>query len=251
MLLCSNPEQVLSYVYIYLTYEHKIKCESGRLQFNFEQSNTKKLYRNIFDKSSEFVSWGLLPIDENRTLFSRDDPVRLYDSSIDKTVFLNIKRPLANVLEELIAKNYIRNLAIRTIDNYIYEGENHISILMEAVEQGRVFSWNLDNLPDMTRLYSAEYENCLWIKVADEDITFEELRKDFYDDGDYVVTQMIHLQHDGNVITHLDHEYIFYDLETYEIRMRDATVKGEGRRRIKTFKIDHSFIPTEYPCKMF
>ena len=58
--------------------------------------------------------------------------------------------------------------------------------------------------------------------------------------GNLLSTQMIHLQHVGNTITHLDHEYIFYDLENYDERIYNVGVKGEGRKRVKTFKIDRS-----------
>ena len=70
---------------------------------------------------------------------------------------------------------------------YIYDGVNCMGSLLEALEKGRIFSWNLEKLPDVTRLYSAEYEDCLWIKVEGSDITFEELCKDFHEDGEFVV----------------------------------------------------------------
>lgn len=148
--------------------------------------------------------------------------------------------------------SYIRSIiAIRSCDFYIYDGVNCMGSLLEALEKGRIFSWDFEKLPDVTRLYSAEYEDCLWIKVEGSDITFEELCKDFHEDGEFVVTQMIHLQHVGNTITHLDHEYIFYDLENYDERIYNVGVKGEGRKRVKTFKIDRSTIPMDYQCKMY
>ena len=251
MLASSAPERVLSYVYVYLAYNLYRKENEMKNCYLGEQPNTEALYKNVFDKSSEFRSWGLLPVDEIRKFDSQNDPVRLYDSSLDKTIFLNMPRPLAGVLDELYKKHYIGNFAIRSCDFYIYDGVNCMGSLLEALEKGSIFSWNLEKLPDVTRLYSAEYEDCLWIKVEGSDITFEELCKDFHEDGEFVVTQMIHLQHVGNTITHLDHEYIFYDLENYDERIYNVGVKGEGRKRVKTFKIDRSTIPMDYQCKMY
>ena len=108
-------------------------CYSG------EQPNTEALYKNVFDKSSEFRAWGLLPVDEIRKFDSQNDPVRLYDSSLDKTIFLNMPRPLAGVLDELYKKHYIGNFAIRSCDFYIYDGVNCMGSLLEALEKGRIF----------------------------------------------------------------------------------------------------------------
>ena len=49
---------------------------------------------------------------------------------------------------------------------------------------------------------------------------------------------------------HLDHEYIFYDLDEYEKRLSNYRIKGQARKRIKTFKIDRSRIPLDYPCNI-
>lgn len=252
MAASASPEETLSYVYLVLSYKFKEKIDKKGKQYSFQQPYTEALYKPVFDKASVFKTWGLLPIDGVRKLYSVDDPVRLYDSDLDKTVFLNIPRPLAEVLDKLYKEKRIKKLAIRSKDDYIFNGENHVGQLCEAVEKGRVFSWKLDKLPDVTKLYREEfYEDCLWIKSEGDDITFEELCGDFHDDGENVITQMIHLQHTGAKITHLDHEYIFYDVESYEARMKNAAVKGEGRKRVKTFKIDQSDIPMDYPCRMY
>lgn len=180
-----------------------------------------------------------------------DDPVRIYDSSLNETIFLNIPRPLARVFDELRVAKYIKEIAIRSIDSRIYDGENHRGYLMEAVEKGSIFSWNLDELPQVSKLYDVNYyEDCLWIKAGNGEMTFEELCEDFHDDGENVVTQMIHLQYAGSSITHLDHEYIFYDLESYEKRKLNVNIKGQAKRWVKTFKIDRSDIPMDYPCRM-
>lgn len=247
-----NPEQILSYVYIYLSYKYWKRALDKKNQYDFKQPNTEALYKNVFDKSSEFKSWGLIPIDEKRKLYSTDDPVRIYDSSLNKTIFVNMPRPIAGILDELECKGYIKNLAVRSQDSNIYEGENHIGVIQEALERGRIFSWNVGLLPAVTKLCTEEFnDDCLWIKSEGNELTFEELCEDFHDDGDNVVTQMIHLQYEGNAISHLDHEYIFYDIESYTARKSDPKVKGKAKKRVKTLKIDNSAIPMDYSCKMY
>lgn len=241
------PERVLSYVYIYLEYSLKKK---NNLYSN-EQPDIKELYDKVFNKSSELKKWGLLPVNEVRKLYTNTYPVRIYDSNLNKTLLVQISSPLAKVFKELYEKHYIYNLAIRPKDFPILDGENYVGILQEAVERGSVFTWSLDELPAVTRLYNGEhYEDCLWIKSEGEDITFEELCQDFHEEGEYVVTQMIHLQHSEKNITHIDHEYIFYNLDEYEERKFNPKIKGEEKKRVKTFKIDHSNIPMDYACKM-
>ena len=241
------PERVLSYVYIYLEYSLKKK---NNLYSN-EQPDIKELYDKVFNKSSELKKWGLLPVNQVRKLYTNTYPVRIYDSNLNKTLLVQISSPLAKVFKELYEKHYIYNLAIRPKDFPILDGENYVGILQEAVERGSVFSWSLDELPAVTRLYNGEhYEDCLWIKSEGEDITFEELCQDFHEEGEYVVTQMIHLQHSEKNITHIDHEYIFYNLDEYEERKFNPKIKGEEKKRVKTFKIDHSNIPMDYACKM-
>lgn len=241
------PERVLSYVYIYLEYSLKKK---NNLYSN-EQPDIKELYDKVFNKSSELKKWGLLPVNQVRKLYTNTYPVRIYDSNLNKTLLVQISSPLAKVFKELYEKHYIYNLAIRPKDFPILDGENYVGILQEAVERGSVFFWSLDELPAVTRLYNGEhYEDCLWIKSEGEDITFEELCQDFHEEGEYVVTQMIHLQHSEKNITHIDHEYIFYNLDEYEERKFNPKIKGEEKKRVKTFKIDHSNIPMDYACKM-
>ena len=62
-----------------------------------------------------------------------------------------------------------------------------------------------------------------------------------------MVTQVIHCEYfkdsGSYFICHLDHEFIFYSIDEYEMRQRDPAQKGNARKRIKTFKIDKAMIP--------
>lgn len=51
-------------------------------------------------------------------------------------------------------------------------------------------------------------------------------------------------------ITHMDHEYIFYDVREYEKRLVDVTQKGTAKARMKSFKIDDAEIPFTAQCNI-
>ena len=247
-IMISNPEMILSYVYIYLRVSYSDKC----FDYSFQQPLIDSIYKDTFDKSSTFKKWGLLPIDNNRIFCALDEPVRIYDKITDQTIFIMLSRPLALIFDELIKNNFINCISFRGIDNRIYEGENHLSTMCEAVEKGLIFSFNLEKLPSITKLFKVScYEDTLWVIKDSQNITFEELCNDFHTFEDTIVTQMIHLEYDNDCITHIDHEYIFYSIEEYGQRIRNPHTKGEARKRVKTFKIDKSSIPMNYLCKMF
>jgi hypothetical protein len=45
------------------------------------------------------------------------------------------------------------------------------------------------------------------------------------------------------IITHIDHEYVFYDEAGIKAKKNKLLTKGEARDRYKTFKIDDAIIP--------
>ena len=247
-LLMTDPEKILSYVYIQL----RIRYFKRNLDYSCHQPNIDSLYKDVFDKSSTFNKWGLIPIDNNRKFCAFDVPVRIYDRTIDRTIFIKLSHPIALIFNELINKNYINLISFRGIDSRIYEGENHIGDLCEAVEKGLIFSFDIEKLPKITKLYKEySFEDTLWILKDNQNITFEELCNNFHTDENTIVTQMIHLEYDNCCITHIDHEYIFYSIEEYTQRIQNPYTKGKARKRVKTFKIDKSYIPMNYSCRMF
>lgn len=243
-----NPEKILSYVYLNLKHS---EYERNHTPSIFEQENIENIYNSVFDKTSSYRTYGLIPIDAERTLHSLDEPVRIFDHEIGKTVFLQISRPLAMVFQKLVDEKRISEIAFRGDNWSIYEGENHCSSLMEAVEAGMIFDLEIASLPEMSKLVTdnSYNDNSLWITVDNANITFEELCDDITVEGDSVVTQVIHLQYSEKNITHIDHEYIFYSLEEYEER-QCVRRKGKAGKRFKTFKVDKSAIPFDYNCTM-
>lgn len=243
----ANPEKTLTFVYLYLKHKEYEKEHSHSI---FEQENIKRIYSSVFDKNSSYKKYGLIPVDNMRELHTCADPVRIYDQEINKTVFLQTPRPLAMVFQKLIDGKYIDQIAFRGDDQFIYDGENHHSSLMEAVEAGKIFDLDIASLPEMSKLVSdSRYDDSLWITVDEANITFEELCDNINVEDDSIVTQVVHLQYRDMTITHIDHEYVFYSLEEYGERQH-VRKKGGAAKRFKTFKVDNSSIPFNYDCLM-
>lgn len=154
--------------------------------------------------------------------------------------------------------NELKKRSVKGKATEIYDGNITEQVLCEAVEKGNIFSFSRDlSLPNVTKLYSCDnYDNQLWIKARKNELTFEELCEDCTSQGGKVRTQMVHLQYTINdnvpLINHLDHEFIFYSEAEYSKRRNDGKMgtKGDAHKRIKTFKLDDSRIPMDYPCKM-
>lgn len=205
------------------------------------------VYKNIFEKKSQYSKYGLLPIDESRKVILIDPP-RIYDKIVDKTLFIkNVPKELLAHIYDMFEEGMIGELALRVSNYDIYDGRALYQYLCEAVERGKIFDFISLGTYGVTRLYSDKYDNCLWVKIESDSITFEELCDDFLVYEDCIITQVIHMEYvnEGNqtYITHLDHEYIFYSIEDYEQRCKNVDQKGEAHKRWKSFKIDSAKIP--------
>lgn len=239
-------------VYIFYAYKEYNKIKNSL--YNSDQDNILKAYNGGIDKMPAFSKYGLLPIDDDRELMCIRPP-RIYDRTINKTLFLkNIPINVANKFYELLEKNVINEISVRVSNNNIFDHKYSISILLEEVERGNIFSFLNIGICDVTKLYSKNFGDCLWIIIDKENITFEEMCDDFDVYDDKIITQVIHLQYRNmdkdTIITHLDHEYIFYTEDEYSLRIRNPRQKGEAAHRIKSFKIDKSRIPFTYPCNV-
>lgn len=215
--------------------------------------NSLATYGRHFGKQSQFKTYGLVPIDQHRTIIPIEPP-RIYDCVVNKTFLTkNIPMHLLEKLSDMKANNVIINLAVRLMNEPGYEGRLHSEFLQEALERGEQF--DLANLGSfsVSRLYSGSYDDCLWVVIDPQNITFEELCEDFEIDGDMIITQVVHLEYiaseDGAFIMHLDHEYIFYTIDQYNDRLHNPLRKGEAKTRMKSFKIDNSRIPFDYTCE--
>lgn len=239
-------------VLIYLHYAFYNYDSIRRNRYNSDLS-CLTTYVRLFDKQSQFKSYGLVPIDQHRTIIPIAPP-RIYDSSINKTFLTkNIPLHLLEKLSNMRTNGIITDLAVRLMNEPGYEGRMCSEYIQEALERGEQF--DLANLGtfSVSRLYSDSYDDCLWVVIDPQNITFEELCEDYEFDGDMIITQVVHLEYtsseDGSFITHLDHEYIFYTIEQYDERLHNPSQKGQAKTRMKSFKIDNSRIPFDYTCE--
>ena len=135
-----------------------------------------------------------------------------------------------------------------------FPGRNDLCKLYEELEWGQYL--NLNNLDKITvtKLYSENINDTLWIKIDKQNITFEEICDNFDVYANAIVTQVIHLEYikEDNefFITHLDHEYIFYTEDEYLKRESDINQKGTAKPRMKSFKIDNARIPLNYKVEI-
>lgn len=233
------------FIYLYYAYEEYSRKRND--VFNSEQKDVEMLYDGYFNKPSQFEKYGLVPIKKGIEMMCINPP-RIFDCNKNKTLFIkNMPLYLCNKVQQLIENNYITDVAVRVENNSIFDGKVSCEIVLEEVERGRLFSLSDLGTPQTTKLYSKNYEDCLWVVVESNDITFEELCQDFMVSGNEVVTQVVHLQYKqaekSAFISHLDHEYIFYTVDEFEERCKNPNQKGSAKTRMKSFKIDNSHIP--------
>ncbi|EUB72787.1 hypothetical protein PMI27_004709 [Pseudomonas sp. GM41(2012)] len=101
--------------------------------------------------------------------------------------------------------------------------------------------------PSVSTFYRPDSEDKTWCSITANSMTFEEIAHVPELLEDCAVTRMIHLEYfiDGGrlFVSHIDHEFIFYTHEEFDLRADDFSQKGNARKRLKTFKIDRSAIP--------
>ncbi len=194
---------------------------------------------------SEFSSYQLISTNNNIAIIN-SFPARLYHQIADATIFTNgINDYVFKFLVGLQAVNDFK-LSLKPSSTFFCDGKYLTGKLEEHLETGKYFDPKNFKSKSLTKLYDNNYET-LWIKIENQDLTFEELINDYKIYGDDIVTQVVHSQYyiDENevlYITHLDHEFIFYTLDEYQKRQTDGNQKGNAKKRIKTFKIDDAKI---------
>ena len=215
----------------------------------------KQLYHGVLGKRSELYTYKLIELTPTCEMLAIDPP-RIYDPRIDKTLYLsNVSKELLNTFIELSRLKLYEKISLRVSNSTqnIFDGKYQEQTLLEAVERGEIFSIkNISNIP-VTKLYSENYEDSLWIRCTDSEITFEELCEHESTFNGSTITQVIHLSYlnKGNeiFITHIDHEFVFYSESDYKNRKINSNIKGNEYTRLKSFKIDKANIPLTLPIK--
>lgn len=236
---------------------------------NLKDNNLFNLYKenkiNLFDCDEQYNTYELLSINLENFEWCSNQPFQLKDVRLEKTLYFSELIPnkfsqnknnhltLSQFLWDCLKSGKIKNLALRP--NFIDVPSNDSSDLCENFEKGKSFNINGLNHKNIAKLFQENnYNNQLWVYMdGDENITFEEfndeddLLNEYFNISGIIVTNVVHLKYfqdnSGTYIEHIDHEYIFYSTEEYELRKNNHLQKGNARKRIKTFKIDNSKIP--------
>ncbi|HFK7970748.1 TPA: hypothetical protein ACG0J3_002194 [Escherichia coli] len=194
----------------------------------------------------QFDKYQVIEKNKSLELISSKDGSYLIDDRIPGYCLnITIDYDLLKVIEELINSNSIVKISFKVTSISTSQ------VAMEDFDRGGPLELDVKGIPDISSFYSENYQDKLIIKHDSvmKEITFEELRDDFYMINDSVVTQVVHLKYDIHdkeyFINHLDHELIVYSLEEYDDKIKD--IKGKGSKgKIKSFKIDESKIPFFY-----
>ena len=105
---------------------------------------------------------------------------------------------LLKKVSEMMSSGIIKDFSVRLLNEPGYNGRMYCEYIAEALERGKIFEFvNLGNY-STSRLYSKEYENCMWVTIDPQNITFEELCENFE-----VYNDMVATVYKGNIIKNL------------------------------------------------
>lgn len=237
----------MCYIYYgYYNYKNKIKSK-----YNNNIDNLEKIY-GVLPKESEFKTYKIIEMDSTCEILPLNPP-RFYDSKVNKTIYLaNVNEELLRVFILLKEKKLFNKISLRPsncIDD-IFPGKYELEILKESLQFGKAFSIDQIGKIPITKLSSDNFQNSLWVKIDEFNITFEEICENDDEYENSIITQVIHLEYimknNDFIITHIDHEFIFYSKEDYKKRNVKNDIKGEEQKRLKSFKIDKAKIPINY-----
>lgn len=231
----------------------KYKNDYARENFDYRtlmvSDELKKDIESIHGENS-LCRYDLFKLNHNNHKLTNNILTYIYDhKNTDTYLIINDKiKRLVAAFNDLINNGYVEDLSVKI------ELINDCLPLLEEKMYGEKFSFKLTELPELSRFYDLNNpDDSIWVFISNEDkkfsITFEETLEDtFYDKNLNVITNLVHLEvtkNNGNdVISHIDHEYIVYDVDTYFKRTKEPNIKGE--HKIKTFKIDNAKIPLNY-----
>lgn len=220
---------------------------------NFEQIEiVKNQLTNIYSPENYIDRYNLLKFLNSHNLYiSYKEGSHIIDYEKQK-YFHNryIPNIIFEVIKDLLDKEYINDIS------FLVTNISNDSPLYEEMAYGRIFNYNLKELPEISCFYDENLmDNKLIVKKQIENfktsLTFETLKSDFISQDEQIITNLIHLEietiNNEEFITHLDHEFILYKLDEYEDKINSYSKKGS--KKIKTFKIDNSRIPLKYNYK--
>jgi hypothetical protein len=219
------------------SHPYNIKIENLYRSRNIDLPNTH----------TQFDTYGLISITSDVVIINTKDKYQIVDNNIGVIYDINVTGSLLAFIKRAIDENWIGNIS------FSIKGMCENQPLLEEVERGAVFSSSISTLPSVTKLYNAgSYDDALWVKVDHnmKSITFEEICNDFNYIDEKIITQIVHLlykhevEDDKYYIYHIDHEFIFYEIDDFNTRVSDPYKKGS--EKVKTFKIDNARIPFDF-----
>jgi len=210
---------------------------------------TRKKMMEIYTDDSIFDRYDLFHFDVSRHIFGYKELNFIRDiNHYSKTMCVRTSSAILEFLDENLKEETITEVALQITE--VIDGPTPA---FEDMQQGKFFEWNLGDLPASTVLFdikSNNYESKLVVLVDKSEtktsVTFECLIDDLnLSDNFEVLTNLVHLEvtikGDTEIISHIDHEYIIYTSEEYDMHLKDFSVKGS--KKIKTFKLDNAAIP--------
>lgn len=214
--------------------------------FNDFDDQILRIYNNEILKEKQYNKYKLIEINKDREIFITKSPY-IYDKNINYTEeILNTPKEIVKELQLLYKDKKIGQLSFKIKNGNFRKGR--MGVLHEALEYGKLF--NISDLGKImpNKLYDDNYNDALFINSNKNEITFEELCETEIMNNDEIITQVVHFKYkkinNDYVITHFDHEYIFYTKNEYKKRKKDA--KCKGHKKIKSFKADKCNIPITY-----
>jgi hypothetical protein len=209
--------------------------------------------KSLYNHLKSFEKYELIELSENIVPLLEADPPRYFDIENNLTIDISyLPKEMSHLLSKLLKNDLIGTLSFRPKNFGWRDGKDEKTFLLEEIERGRPFLLHRLGHASITKLYSKVYQNQVIVHSDSNNLTFEELCDDFSVHCDSIVTQALHFQIHENlghwIITHFDHEYIFYSEDEYNEKMINPSVKGKNRKRIKTFKADGCSIPFNYKC---
>lgn len=233
-----DKDSVETFIFLYLSYMFKERT--------LNQDRIQEIYKDL--------DYGLISIDDKRAIMLNSKqicfPPRIYDSELDKTIYIDISYFLLKIFIDLFNDNKIGNLSFRGVNHLVFSGKIFKEVLQESRYTWKAFTYELDELPKISMFHDENYKNKLIIVHKDNNIYIEEIDNTHYPNRNYVETQLVHIEYDmpAKIITHLDHEYIFYSKEEFQEKETKLDKKGTYKPRYKTFKLDDCTIPIDYKC---
>lgn len=202
-------------------------------------------------KEDEFNKYNLIEIKDKRELHWQEPRVidKMHKITFD-IKYMNIKT-YQKIFNLYSTNNFKFSFYpdCLNIKNYIDES------IMTYDEKEFGKKYNIKNIETLTlneniKFVDYKEENKLYVKVSNNELTFEEIQKEpnNFDGKDFIYTKVVHLifeKEDSTLfINHLDLEYIFYSIDEYIERFDNNNFKQKGSKikRQKIFKIDNAKI---------